>query len=293
MWVIVLNSSAGKGKALSLATSFITVLEQYSENYFVINEPDAEKTCSALAACLTNNQISRVIAVGGDGLVSLCIQFLAESRIPFCVIPAGTGNDFARSIGMISMTPQQLFQFFQSNAPSSIDLGRVQSQGTRRWFVQVLSTGFDSAVNSLANQMSWPRGKSKYTLALLKILSDFKPIRYEIEIDGNKLDQSAVLVTVANGKSYGGGMKICPNASITDGLFDILIVNPVSKFVLLTIFPKVFFGKHIPHRQIDTYRGKTVKISAMTSSYADGEFISNSSVVIENVSGALHTWVNK
>ena len=110
-------------------------------------------------------------------------------------------------------------------------------------------------------------------------------------IDEKIIEQDAMLLSVANGKTYGGGMRICPNASNSDGQFDVLLVRPVSKLVLLTIFPKVFKGNHIPHRKIDTYRAKVVTISAPTSAYADGEYVAHLPITVTNVGSALSTWL--
>ena len=100
-----------------------------------------------------------------------------------------------------------------------------------------------------------------------------------------------MLLSVANGETYGGGMRICPDASNTDGIFDILLVHPVSKIVLLSIFPKVFTGKHVPHPKIDIIRGKKVQLSADASAFADGEFVSKLPIEITNVKNALKTWL--
>jgi diacylglycerol kinase (ATP) len=123
------------------------------------------------------------------------------------------------------------------------------------------------------------------------ILSRFKSIPYKVEIDEKAFEQNAMLLVVANGESYGGGMRICPGASNSDGIFDILIVRPVTKIVLLTIFPKVFRGNHIPHPKIDVYKGKQVKISGPTVSYADGEYVSQLPIEVTNVPNALTTWL--
>jgi diacylglycerol kinase (ATP) len=104
-------------------------------------------------------------------------------------------------------------------------------------------------------------------------------------------DQQAMLLAIANGETYGGGMKICPGASNSDGAFDILLVKPVSRFVLLTIFPKVFSGKHITHSKILNFKGKNIKISAPTVSFADGEFVSDLPIEISNISNSLNTWL--
>jgi len=240
---------------------------------------------------IQTNRYNYLIAVGGDGLVNLCLQMVAEKPICLGVIPSGTGNDFARATGFNGKSVDEIFSIISKSEPTKIDLGKAVSADESKWFVQVLSTGFDAIVNSLANRMVWPRGKSKYTIATILILSRFESIPYKVEIDGRTIEQNAMLLAVANGESYGGGMRICPGASNSDGIFDILIVRPVTKIVLLTIFPKVFRGNHIPHPKIDVYKGKYVKISGPTVSYADGEFVSQLPLEITNVPNALTTWL--
>jgi diacylglycerol kinase (ATP) len=291
MWLIVLNQSAGKRKALKLANQFTFLLSNANLQFTLIDEKSYAKTIEKLKAYLSTNSYSTVIAVGGDGLVNLCLQYLAQSGVTLGVIPAGTGNDFARAVGVNKMSITEIFNLYTKTAAVEIDLGHVKSNSSERWFVQVLSTGFDAEVNSRANKIKWPRGKSKYTIATVKTLARFKPIDYKIDIDATKFDQSAMLLTIANGETYGGGMRICPGASNSDGIFEVLLVKPVSRFVLLTIFPKVFKGNHIPHRKIDTYRARVVTISAPTSSYADGEYIAHLPITVTNVNNALSTWL--
>jgi diacylglycerol kinase (ATP) len=240
---------------------------------------------------IQTNRYNYLIAVGGDGLVNLCLQLVAEKPICLGVIPAGTGNDFARATGFNGKSVDEIFSIVSRSKPVKIDLGKAVSADESKWFVQVLSTGFDAIVNSLANKMTWPRGKSKYTIATILILSRFKSIPYMVEIDGRIFEQNAMLLAVANGESYGGGMRICPGASNSDGIFDVLIVRPVTKIVLLTIFPKVFKGNHIPHPKIDVYKGKYIKISSPTVAYADGEFVSQLPLEVTNVPNALTTWL--
>lgn len=291
MWLLVVNESAGKGKALYLANQFSKLLVNSNQEFTLIHETSYEKTIEKLKSSLSTNSYKKVIAIGGDGLVNLCLQYLARSGITLGVIPAGTGNDFARAVGVNGLSVNKIFDLYTKSDPAEIDLGLVKSQSSERWFVQVLSTGFDAEVNSRANKIRWPKGKSKYTIATVRTLAKFRPITYEIEMDGHKFSQSAMLFTIANGETYGGGMRICPGASNSDGFFELLLVKPVSRFVLLTIFPKVFKGNHIPHQKIDTYRAKVVKISASTSSYADGEYVANLPITVTNVGNALSTWL--
>ena len=291
MWLVVCNASAGKGKGSILAGDFIKLLSNSGLENKLIDCDTFAETKMLLEKEIQTNRYNYLIAVGGDGLVNLCLQLVAEKPICLGVIPAGTGNDFARATGFNGKSVDEIFSIFSRSKPVKIDLGKAVSADESKWFVQVLSTGFDAIVNSLANKMTWPRGKSKYTIATILILSRFKSIPYMVEIDGRIFEQNAMLLAVANGESYGGGMRICPGASNSDGIFDVLIVRPVTKIVLLTIFPKVFKGNHIPHPKIDVYKGKYVKRSSPTVAYADGEFVSQLPLEVTNVPNALTTWL--
>ena len=291
MWLLVLNSKAGKGKATNLCRSLEVLLKSNNLPYEIISKSSPEDTSTELRLKISEGRFEKVVAIGGDGLVNLCLQEVAERDIALAVIPAGTGNDFARAVGSLKKSVAEIFNAVQFHKPIAIDLGLITGDFGKRWYVQVLSTGFDALVNKLANRISWPRGQIKYTLATIFTLARFKPIEYEITIDDKHLKQDFMLLSVANGETYGGGMRICPHASNSDGVFDILLVRPVSKIVLLTIFPKVFAGKHIPHPRIEIIRGRNVQLSANASAFADGEFVSTLPIKIENIPNALKTWL--
>ena len=291
MWLLVVNSKAGKGRASKLAGKFEVLLKSNNLPYEIINKATYEETFSEYRLSIASGKFEKVVAIGGDGLVNLCLQEVAEQNIGLSVIPAGTGNDFARAVGSYRKSVNEIFNVVRSQEPTTIDLGLVKGAFGKRWYVQVLSTGFDALVNNLANRINWPRGQMKYTLATLLTLARFKPIPYELIIDGKQFKQDFMLLSVANGETYGGGMRICPDASNSDGIFDILLVHPVSKIVLLSIFPKVFTGKHVPHPKIDIIRGKKVQLSADASAFADGEFVSKLPIEITNVKNALKTWL--
>ena len=291
MWLLVVNSKAGKGRASKLAGKFEVLLKSNNLPYEIINKATYEETFSEYRLSIASGKFEKVVAIGGDGLVNLCLQEVAEQNIGLSVIPAGTGNDFARAVGSHKKSVNEIFNVVSSQDPTTIDLGLITGAFGKRWYVQVLSTGFDALVNNLANRINWPRGQMKYTLATLLTLARFKPIPYELIIDGKQFKQDFMLLSVANGENYGGGMRICPDASNSDGIFDILLVHPVSKIVLLSIFPKVFTGKHVPHPKIDIIRGKKVQLSADASAFADGEFVSKLPIEITNVKNALKTWL--
>lgn len=222
MWLVVCNASAGKGKGSILAGDFIKLLSNSGLENKLIDCDTFAETKMLLEKEIQTNRYNYLIAVGGDGLVNLCLQLVAEKPICLGVIPAGTGNDFARATGFNGKSVDEIFSIFSRSKPVKIDLGKAVSADESKWFVQVLSTGFDAIVNSLANKMTWPRGKSKYTIATILILSRFKSIPYMVEIDGRIFEQNAMLLAVANGESYGGGMRICPGASNSDGILSLI-----------------------------------------------------------------------
>ena len=160
------------------------------------------------------------------------------------------------------------------------------------WFGAVLSSGFDSTVNEKANALSWPKGRSKYNLAIALELPLFKPSHFEIELDDRTISTEAMLIAVGNGSSYGGGMQVCPQASLTDGLFDVMVLSPISKLEFVRVFPTVYSGNHINHPEVNVYRTKKVRINSQAVAYADGERIGALPVSAECVAGAGLTWLN-
>jgi diacylglycerol kinase (ATP) len=235
---------------------------------------------------LENEPVSGVVAFGGDGFIHEIIQHIVPREISLGVIPCGTGNDFARSIDIYRLSLNQQLELIAQTKSRSIDLGRVGST----WFVAILSTGFDALVNDRANAMEWPKGRMRYNIAMIEKIVALRAHRYRIRLDGEFVDVQATLVTVANGPSYGGGMKVCPDATLTDGLFDVMVLGKVSRTELLKVFPKVYSGRHVGHPAVTFYRCREIEIIGSGSSFADGEPISTLPVSAECVSNALKVW---
>ena len=228
-----------------------------------------------------------VIAVGGDGLLHLTLQKTVPAQIPLAMIPAGTGNDFVRTLGWSLTKIDEILDAVIHTKPQQIDLGLVDGE----WFGAILSTGFDSIVNERANAMSWPKGPKKYDVAIAFELPRFKPRHYEITLDDRTISTQAMLIAVANGRSYGGGMLVCPEAELADGLFDVMVLHPISKIEFLKVFPRVFKGTHISHPAVEIVRSKKVSITADAVAYADGERVGQLPITAECISGALSTWM--
>ena len=235
---------------------------------------------------LEHESVSGVVAFGGDGFIHEILQHVVPREIPLGVIPCGTGNDFARAIGIHQLSLTEQLNLISRSDIRSIDLGRVD----HIWFAAILSSGFDALVNERANLMRWPRGRMRYNIALIEKILALSTHRYRIRMDRELIEVEATLVTVANGPSYGGGMKVCPDAILDDGLFDVMVLGKVSRSELLKVFPKVYTGRHAGHPAVTFYRCQEIEIIGSGSSFADGEPISTLPLSAQCVSNALKVW---
>ena len=288
MWALVINPVAGQGKGASVGTHVAGYLNSRGIKYEIIIGRNGIDQADSLQRFLDRNpDCSGVIAVGGDGLLHLVLQKVTPAQVPLAVIPAGTGNDFVRTLGWSLEDVDAILEAVLSKKPSSVDLGLVDGE----WFAAILSTGFDSIVNEKANAMSWPKGPMKYNAAIAIELPRFKPHHYEIVLDDRTISTQAMLIAVSNGRSYGGGMLVCPQADISDGYFDVMVLHPVSKLEFIKVFPRVFKGTHITHPAVEIVRSKSVKITADAVAYADGERIGQLPVSAQCIPGALMTWL--
>jgi diacylglycerol kinase (ATP) len=286
MYAVVINPISGKGKGAALGTEVVGYLRGCKEDYVIVSATSATDLLHSLKTLIDTTNIDGIIAVGGDGLVHLVLQVAAPNAIPFTVVPAGTGNDFSRNIGTYQSSVKTIIDKCLSTNPSPIDLGLVDSE----YFGAILSTGFDSVVNERANVLKWPKGPARYNVSMVLELPKFSPFEYEITADGRAFSTEAMLIAIGNGSSYGGGMRVCPDADIQDGLFDVMILRPVSKFEFLRIFPSVYVGEHIHHEQVEMFRAQSISISSNATAYADGERVGQLPVRAECISKAALAW---
>jgi len=286
MWAIAINPAAGRGRGIAVGKEVVQYFAERKLPYQVFSGPSSQSLRSDLDSFLSTEKVQGVIAVGGDGLVHLILQLVVPKNIPFAVIPAGTGNDVVRTLGWSLTDIDSHLQRVTTTPPQSIDLGNVDSE----WFAAILSTGFDSVVNERANKLSWPKGPQRYNVAIALELPRFSPIDYEITTDTSTFSTKAMLIAIGNGRSYGGGMLVCPQANMNDGLFDVMILEPVSKIEFLKVFPKVYSGSHLTHPRVKTFRTKKIAIHAAAIAYADGERIGAAPISAECVLGAGLTW---
>lgn len=290
--LIFANPTSGRGRGARILAEVLRYLDEERIRYNVIAASSLEGSLRELRS-KNFDEYDRLLVIGGDGMMHHAINemttFVTDNQVPIALIPSGTGNDFARALGLDIKFPLRNIDTFLTTPPVRVDLGEVNG----RRFGAICSTGFDSLVNERANAMSWPKGKRKYDIAMLQELPRFKARNYQINIDGKNLDVNAMLIAVGNGSSYGGGMKVCPDAQLDDGLLDVMILHPVPKIEFLKIFPKVYSGAHVEHPKVEILRGQSITITGDAITYADGERISPTPVRINALPGALKTWMRR
>jgi diacylglycerol kinase (ATP) len=293
---LLVNPTAGKGRGARLGARTAAALREAGLPAALLVGRDAVEASDQARTALDRGACALVV-VGGDGMVHLGVQLVAGTEVPLGVVPAGTGNDFVRSLGQRHDRPDEvlagLVEALRAPTVRKVDAARVGAE----WFACVLSAGFDSMVNERANRMRWPRGHLRYDLSMVLELPVFRPLPFTIELsdgpDGPQVvETDAMLVAVGNTPSYGGGMRICPSAAVDDGLLDLTVVGPISKATLIRIFPQVYSGRHVLHPAVSTYRARRVSLAAPgVTTYADGEPIAPLPLTVEAVPAALRVLV--
>lgn len=263
---VVVNPTSGKRRGEHIARDAARVLRGHGHQVDEIRGENAQDAHARLQALIAQGKPDVVAVVGGDGALHELLPTLHANGLTSAMIPAGTGNDVARHLGV--RDPHVAVEAIHANRSRSIDLIRIDGE----YVVTVVASGFDSKVNERANATTWPRGNMRYNLAILKELREFEPLSFTLEADGQHLDRRAMLVAVANLPSFGGGLRIGEGAQDDDGLLDIIVIHPVSKLRLIRVFPMLYKGTHIHQPEVERIRAKRVTWAADgVVAYGDGE----------------------
>jgi YegS/Rv2252/BmrU family lipid kinase len=209
-----------------------------------------------------------LVVVGGDGSVNEVANGIAgRDDVELAVLARGTGWDFVRTYGIPRRLPDAI-EVARSGRPREIDLGRVryrswQGGDEERWFANVASAGMSGAIAERANETTKALGgKASYLWATLAVFARWRVGSVRVAVDGEEREGRMHDVVVANGRYFGGGMMICPEASPEDGRFDVLLIGDLTKRDLLLTLPKTYRGSHLPHPKAELLRGTTVTVDA-------------------------------
>jgi diacylglycerol kinase (ATP) len=285
---LLVSPAAGMGSAARVASTVAARLRGAVDRLETL-VADSPQGSALLAKRAVDAGADVLIALGGDGLAHTAVQACAGSPTALAVIPAGTGNDLARALGAPpdALTASiRTADALRAGLTRRIDLGRVAGGS---WFATVLCAGFDSAVSERVNALRWPPGPRRYDLAIVAELTRLRPQPLVVETDDTTLRLDATMVSVGNSRFYGGGIPICPEAVLDDGLLDVTVVGAAHRRDLLRILPRLRTGRHLDHPAVSTLRARSIRLSGLNHwvAYADGERQARLPLTVRCLPGAL------
>ncbi|MBF6164721.1 YegS/Rv2252/BmrU family lipid kinase [Streptomyces gardneri] len=300
---VVTNPRSGHGRGGDAASAAIARFRAGGAEVTEVCAPSVAETVRQVRdsiAGVGGAPPDAVVCVGGDGLINVTLPAVAETGVALGMIPAGTGNDLARELGVPTDDPLAAAALVLRGRTRTIDLGRIDAPGQPMWFATVIGTGFDARVTLRANEMRWPKGRLRYTVAALAEISGRFTVPYRVELEGAVIDgltnpgkgalleTEAVMVAVGNTRTYGGGMLICPDAIMDDGLLDLTVVGALSRVEMLRLLPALSAGKRRDHPEVKQFRAAAVTLTAAGApATADGEPAGTLPITIRAVPGAL------
>ena len=286
---LIVNPAAGGGRALRALPDAERALRDAGLRVRLEHTRDIEHARDLARAAGAAGEVAA--ALGGDGLIGAVADGLRETAGSdgglLAVLPGGRGNDFARTLG-IPRDAAQAAALIANGREQAIDLGVCGE----RAFVGIASCGFDSDANRIANATRVP-GDAAYLYGALRALAGWRPARFELELDGEALVHVGYSVAAANGGRYGGGMLLAPDASLEDGLFDVVTVADVPKRRFLRGLPRVFSGRHVDNDEVDVRRARELRIAADRpfTLYADGDPLAELPATVRTLPAAVRVIV--
>ncbi|WP_340557798.1 diacylglycerol kinase [Streptomyces sp. GSL17-111] len=288
---LLVNPASGGRAGEQVAASAARRLLAHGVEVDVVAGRDAAEARARAAESVAAG--ADVLAVaGGDGMVHLALQEIAGTGTALAVLPCGTGNDFARVLGIPRTDPTAAADVLLAGHRRRLDLGRCTERSgaapVSRWFGTVVTSGFDSLVLERANRMTWPRGQARYRLAVLAELGVLRPRAFTLEVDGRCEELEATLIALGNTTTYGGGMPICPHAVPDDGLLSVTVVPALTRARLVRSFPMMQRGAHVERANVRTFHARSVTLDTPDMlATADGEPLGRLPVTVEAVPGAV------
>ncbi|HEY1854319.1 MAG TPA: diacylglycerol kinase family protein [Solirubrobacterales bacterium] len=283
---LLVNPHSAGGRALKLLPRVETHLDERRVDFRVVRTRGIEHGVEQALIAVEAGELPVVIS--GDGLLGAIGGALADTEAALGIVPGGRGNDLARGLG-IPTDPEQAIAVVLAGHSRQIDVGEANG----RRFLGIVSVGFDSECNRLANETRFLRGNLVYAYSSLITLARWKPAGFTISVGEERVRVRGYFVAVANNRAYGGGMYIAPDAEIDDGQFDVVAAGESSKLHFVRMLPKVFKGEHLSSPEIQVFRAPHLELSSSRPFpvYADGEHLTDTPVSLRVLPRALSVLV--
>lgn len=285
--LFIINPIAGKGKPLKMIPEIKRFFANRGHEYYIeITQYPGHAT--EITRQYTSEEKIRVYSVGGDGTFNEIVNGLVGSNSSLAVIPSGSGNDFIKSVQYDLPAKDLLFHtVYGGTAP--IDLAVVNE----RYFANIASFGFDAEVVYNAQKFkknSLIPSHLCYFASIIKTMCRFDNLHMKISLNNQVIDGKFLLIAVANGKYYGGGILPAPEAEIDDGLFDICLIGEKNFFDILTTLPKYVKGQHRTEPGVDFYKAREVRVvcDQEVPLNIDGEIVKVKEAVFRIIPGGIN-----
>ena len=268
---LIVNPTAGNGYALKMEQPIRQVLEEQDVPYTILRtEYPGHATALARKAAQAAD-CTGVVSVGGDGTAYEVACGLMGTSVPLGVIPAGTGNDFVKTVG-IPRKPMAALERILTGVPRPVDVGSMND----RLFLNVCGTGFDVTVlDYTVAAKKYVRGILPYLIGLVRAIAHYRPVHVRMETDGVVQERDVLICSVANGRFIGGGIPICPEAAPDDGLLDLVVVENRPRWMIPFYLPGLLMGKVLAFGVTSHCRCREVEIvSPGMRLNVDGEILS-------------------
>ncbi len=289
---LIINPTSGKGNGKVHGDRAKQTLIDGGADVIDLSAASFDEALAKGRAAVANEGLDGIVVAGGDGMAHMGANICANTSVPMGLVACGTGNDAARAMGLPVVDGVAAAKTILDGFTKDFDLGRASNADRTFHYFGSISAGFDAVVNARANKWSWPKGPSRYVLAMLRELAVFKPLEYKAVVDGKPRELQAILCAVANSRSFGGGMLITPEASMQDGDLDLFVVHPLSRPAFLKMFPKVYTGGHVTHPAVEIVRAKSISLDAgQIPTFADGEYVGNKPMQIDVAPAAIKVFV--
>ncbi|MGK2955702.1 MAG: diacylglycerol/lipid kinase family protein [Solirubrobacterales bacterium] len=282
-YALIVNPSAGGGRALRMLPD---VEKQFDERRMVFRVERTRSTGHGIDLAMDAIEANEVpVVMSGDGLIGAVGGAMAGVDAALGIIPAGRGNDLARGLG-IPTDAAGAVSCIDHGFEKAIDVG--EANGAR--FLGIASVGFDSEANRIANDAKVLKGTLVYAYAALRALVGWKPERFALIEGGVQTRYTGYTVAVGNNKYYGGGMKVAPDADLTDGKLDVVVIGDAPKLRFLMDLPKVFRGTHVKNEEVESWQATSLEIRASRplTVYADGDPLTELPAKVRVLPSALY-----